>query len=160
MERWNFLPGKDGLQIPGDGAVLQNEAGDADAAVFPDVGVDRAVLPQGQIGLQVGQAGGEIFEVDLRTRFAEPVQGIQGIGARWLPITATFMGIGSLRVGGLSQPRQGSWMWAFFSACRRATHRGGARMMATAPLKRDAGIFRGRAAAAVAAVSPPISSPS
>ena len=65
----------------GDGAVLQNEAGDADAAVFPDVGVGRAVLPQGQIGLQVGQAGGEIFEVDLRTRFAEPVQGIQGIGA-------------------------------------------------------------------------------
>ena len=63
MERWNFLPGKDGLQIPGDGAVLQNEAGDADAAVFPDVGVDRAVLPQGQIGLQVGQAGGDIFEI-------------------------------------------------------------------------------------------------
>ena len=44
-----FLLGQDGLQIPGDGAVLQNEAGDADAAVFPNIRVNGAVLPQSQI---------------------------------------------------------------------------------------------------------------
>ena len=55
---------------------------------------------------------------------------------------------------------QGSWICARFNACRRARHSGGDRRMATAPLKREAGIFKGRAAAAVAAVRPPISSPS
>ena len=39
------------LQIPGDGAVFQDEAGNTDAAVFPDISAGGAILPQGQIGL-------------------------------------------------------------------------------------------------------------
>ena len=64
---------------PGDGAVLQDEAGDADAAAFTDVGVDGAILPQGQVDFQVGKACGQVLEVDLRLGFAEAVQGVQGV---------------------------------------------------------------------------------
>ena len=70
------------VQIPGSGPVLQDKAGNPNSAVFPDVGVDRAVLPQGQIDLQVGQAGREVLEVDFRLCLAETVQGVQGVRAQ------------------------------------------------------------------------------
>ena len=83
---------QNGLQITGNGAVLQHKAGDADAAVSPDIGVDGAVLPQGQIGLQVGQAGGQVLEVDLRLGLAEAVQGVQGIRAQMAADDGDFYG--------------------------------------------------------------------
>ena len=84
---------QNGLQITGNGAVLQHKAGDADTAVLPNVGIDGAVLPQGQIGLQVGQTGGQVLEIDFCLGLAEAIEGIKGVGAqnRWLPMTVTFM---------------------------------------------------------------------
>ena len=81
-----------GVQVPGDGAVLQDEAGDADATALADVGVDGAVLPQGQVDLQVGQTGGQVLEVDLRLCFAEAVQGVQGIRAQMAADDGDFYG--------------------------------------------------------------------
>jgi len=64
------------IQIPGGSAVLQDKAGDTDAALFTDVGVGGAVLPQTEVDLQVGKAGGEILELNFRFCLAEAVEGI------------------------------------------------------------------------------------
>ena len=79
---WELLNFQNGLQIAGHSAVLQKKAGSADAAVFPNIRVNGAVLPQSQIHFQIGQAYGRIPEVDFRPGFAEPVEGIQRIGSQ------------------------------------------------------------------------------
>ena len=69
-------------QVQGDGAVLQDKGGDADAAALLDGLIAGVAVPQGQIGLQVRQAGGQVLELDVRLGLTELVEGIQGIGAQ------------------------------------------------------------------------------
>ena len=67
------------LQLQGDGAVLPHEAGDAQGALGLGAFEDGAALPQGQIGLQIGQAGGQVLEGDIRLGLNQLVEGVQGI---------------------------------------------------------------------------------
>lgn len=46
---WELLNFQNGLQVAGHSAVLQKKAGSVDAAVFPNIRVNGAVLPQSQI---------------------------------------------------------------------------------------------------------------
>ena len=62
--------------------VFQHKAGNADAAPLAHSVVQGLALAQGQIGLQVCQRGGQIFELNGRVRSAQLAQRIKGIGAK------------------------------------------------------------------------------
>ena len=110
------------MQVAGHSAVLQKKAGDADAAVFPDIRVNGAVLPQSQIHFQIGKAGGQIPEVDLHSGFTETVEGVQRIRSEMAANHSYFHAPVLFESKWICRRppavRQGSWRCARFRAWR------------------------------------------
>ena len=82
---------QDVVQVQGQGPVLPLKAGDAQPPGTADLRVEGAALPDLQVVLQGRVAGEDVFEFHLRACAGQTVQGIEGVGQRWLPMTVTFM---------------------------------------------------------------------
>ena len=76
--------------VQGAGAVLEDEAGNAQTAVLLGVVKDGVIFPDCQELLEIGEGGGDVLEGHINALGHELVDGIQGIGAEMASINSYF----------------------------------------------------------------------